>query len=140
MHIVATVTVAVLRIAGLIQLGLGLLFWIGHALSLVPVHLRVGFLVVFSLWLLALLAARVGVSPGMVGLALVWGLVVPIVGLTQARLLPGQYHVVVQIIHLLLGVGAITFGERLFERVRDTSSAATLGPARGPSAGPSSAC
>jgi hypothetical protein len=122
---VATFVVAVLRIAGLIQLGLGLLFWSGHALSLIPIHMRIGFLVVLSLWVLSLLAARRGISLGLVGLGLAWGLVVPIVGLTQTRVMPGQYHVVVQVIHLLLGVGAIALGERLFERIRDTSRIAT---------------
>lgn len=114
----ATIAVTVLRISGVVQLLLGLLFWSGNMLSLIPLHMRNGFLVVISLWVLALLAARGGVGSGAVLLAIVWGLIVPIVGLTQTRMLPGSYHGVVQVVHLLLGVGAITLGERLFAGIR----------------------
>ena len=46
-------------------------------------------LVVLSLWTLALLSARASERPGLVALAIGWGLIVPILGLTQDQLLPG---------------------------------------------------
>src|SRR5512137_1769566 len=95
------------RFSGGIQIILGVLFWTGNALSLLPVHIFFGSLLVLSLWTLAILAARAGVKPGLVALALVWGLVVPILGLTQGQVLVGPSHWVIQVLHLLIGVGAI---------------------------------
>jgi hypothetical protein len=68
---------------------------------------------VLSLWVLAVRAAQVGVSRGLVVLALVWGLILPILGLTQTRLAPGNAHWTIQILHLLVGLGAIGQGEAL---------------------------
>jgi hypothetical protein len=43
----------------------------------------------------------------------VWGLIAPILGLTQANILTGNFHWVIQVIHLLIGIGAMGWGERL---------------------------
>ncbi len=106
------------RVSGAIQIILGVLFWTGNALSLLPVHIFFGSVLVLSLWTLAILAARAGVQPGLVALALIWGLVLPIVGLTQGRLLVGAEHWIIQVVHLLLGIGAISQAENLARRIR----------------------
>ena len=67
-------------------------------------------------WTHAVLAARAGVQPGMVAAAAVWGLVVIVVGLTQQDLLPSSAHVVIEVLHLLLGVGAVGLAENLATR------------------------
>ncbi len=108
------------RISGAIQIILGVLFWAGIALSLLPVHIFFGSVLVLSLWTLAILAARAGVSPGQVALALVWGLVLPIVGLTQGQLLVGPEHWLIQVVHLLLGIGAIGQAENLARRIKQS--------------------
>ena len=113
----------VLRVTGLVQIVLGVLFWTGNALGLIPLHMRVGFVLVVSLLTLALLAARAGVSSPLVSLALAWGAAVPVLGLTQTRLLPGDGHWVIQAIHLLLGLGAIGVGEELAGRITAGSPA-----------------
>jgi thiol:disulfide interchange protein len=106
------------RVAGLILIVLGVLFWTDHALTLVPVHMLVGFVLVFSLWALAVVAARAGVHPGLVALAIGWGFIVPVLGLTQERLLPGDAHWVIQVLHLLVGLGAIGQAEGLAARIK----------------------
>ncbi len=106
------------RVSGAIQIILGLLFWTGNALGLLPVHIFFGSVLVLSLWTLAIMAARAGVQPGLVALALIWGLVLPIVGLTQGRLLVGPEHWIIQVVHLLLGIGAIGQAENLARRIR----------------------
>lgn len=131
MQTATTIALAVLRLTGLIQLALGLLFWTGNALGLIPVHMSIGFLAVLSLWTLALLAARAGVSPGAIALAFLWGLIVPIVGLTQARLLPGDFHWIIQVIHLLLGLGAIGLGEELANKIDQKGSAGVAADPQG---------
>ena len=88
MRTTATVAQMLVRICFLVQIVLGLLFWTGNLLGLVPVHMLVGLLLVLSLWTLAFIGARSGVQPGFVALAFVWGLVVPILGVTQVQLVP----------------------------------------------------
>ena len=106
----------VIRVDGVVMLILGLLFWSGNALTLIPVHMWLGFLLVLSLWAQALLAARNGVQPVLAVVAIVWGLIVVILGMTQTTLLPGPSHWVIQVLHLLVGVGAIGLGETLARR------------------------
>lgn len=102
-----------IRVTGLIQIVLGVSFWAGYMLNLVSVHMIVGLVLVLSLWVLAILAWRSGVQFGFVALAIVWGLIVLVLGVMQTGLLPGAAHWVIQIIHLLVGLGAMGLGERL---------------------------
>ena len=125
MKTVTTVVHMLLRLAGLTAIVLGVLFWTGNALSLIPIHMLVGFVVVLSLWTLAVLAARAGVQRGLVALALVWGLIVPILGIMQNRLLPGSAHWVIQVVHLLVGMGAVGQGEGLATRMKQARTPAS---------------
>jgi hypothetical protein len=106
------------RVAGVIQILLGLAFWTGNALGLVDLHQLLGILLVLALWTQAALAHRAGVPGGMVAGAAVLGLLVVIVGLTQRNLLPGSAHWVIQVIHLLLGIGLLGLAENLASRAK----------------------
>ena len=107
-----------IRVVGVIQLALGVLFWTGNALGLVDLHQLIGILLVLGLWTQAALAHRAGVPAGLVAGAAVWGLLVPIVGLTQRDLLPGAAHWVIQVVHLLLGIGLLALAENLATRAK----------------------
>jgi hypothetical protein len=107
-----------IRVAGVAQLGLGLAFWTGNALGLVDLHQLIGFLLVLGLWTMAALAHRAGVPGGLVAVAGVWGLIVPVLGLTQQRLLPGSAHIVIEVLHLLVGLGALGLAENLATRAK----------------------
>jgi hypothetical protein len=107
-----------IRALWVVQLLLGILFWTGNALGLVDLHQLIGILLVLALWTQAALAHRAGVPGGLVAGAAVYGLVVPIVGLTQRELLPGSAHWVIQVIHLLLGIGLIGLAENLAIRAK----------------------
>jgi hypothetical protein len=111
------------RATFVVQLVLGGLFWTGRALDLVPLHQTIGFLLVFGLWTLAVLAARAGVRPPLVALAAVWGLVVAVFGLTQTRLLVGSAHWLIEVLHLLVGVAAVGMAEGLAARVKERLAA-----------------
>jgi len=115
-----TVTVVhmTLRISGVLLILLGLTFWTGNALQLIPVHEFLGFVLVLSLWALAYFGARAGVPRGIVIAAVAWGLIAPILGLTQANLLTNNWHWVIQVLHLLVGLAAIGTGEGLVQRMR----------------------
>jgi hypothetical protein len=103
----------IIRASFLVQLALGLLFWTGRATQLIPLHRLNGLVLVIAVWALAFIATRAGVNPRLVAAAILWGLVAPVLGLTQERILPGSFHWTVQILHLLVGFGLIGLAENL---------------------------
>ena len=107
-----------IRALFVVQLALGLAFWTGNLLGLVDLHQLIGILLVLALWTQAALAHRAGVPGRVVAVAAVYGLIVPIVGLTQRELLPGSAHWVIQVVHLLLGVGLVGLAENLATRAK----------------------
>ncbi len=108
----------VVRVAGVLLVLLGFAFWAGRALSLANIHMLLGVILVIALWLLAAAALSSGRAQGVAGVAIIWGLLVLIVGMVQRSILPGSAHWVVQVIHLLLGLGAIVLGEQLGAAVK----------------------
>ncbi|HZU15878.1 MAG TPA: hypothetical protein VFD01_04630 [Candidatus Dormibacteraeota bacterium] len=118
----AVIAQPLVGIVGLAMVVLGILFWTGHALTLVPVHLLLGLLLVLLLWALALLGAATGANPIQVGVTGLWGLLMPIFGLTQDALLVGAVHVVIQVLHLLVGLTAIALAQRLARQIRRRTS------------------
>jgi hypothetical protein len=116
---VITIAVWVLRIAVLAAIILGILFWIGNAENLIPVHMLIGIIAVLSLWVIGL--AQGFIKGGSFGLALatfIVGLALAIVGLYQQQWLLGSSHWIIQVIHLLLGLSAIGLGEMINGRTR----------------------
>jgi thiamine transporter ThiT len=99
-----------IRIAGTAALVLGLAFWTGKLSGLINLHQALGAGVVLCLWALAILAYRKGVTLGLVAGVAVWGLLTVALGVSQTGLLVGEFHWLVQVIHLILGLGAIAMG------------------------------
>ena len=126
----STVVQMLIRLCGVVLIILGALFWTGNALTLIPVHMLVGLLLVLLLWTQAALAWRAGVGPGLVALAAVWGLVVPALGVTQTSLLPGDFHWLIQVLHLLVGIVALALGESLAVRIKRRGVAGSTAEAR----------
>ncbi len=112
----ATTLLMLVRVTGLFQLILGILFWSGSATSLIPLHITVGILFVLALLGLAVLALRA--AGGLATASIVWGVVVAVLGFTQTGLVPGAAHWVIQVLHLLVGIAAIGLGETLGGRLR----------------------
>lgn len=116
---VVRVSLMVLRIAALAALVLGIIFWTGNADNLQIVHIVLGFLVVISLWVLGIAqGVRRGGSFGLALATFVVGFFVLLVGLFQTRWLTGSNHWVIQVIHLILGLSAISLGEMIGARYR----------------------
>lgn len=101
------------RLTGGIQVVLGLIFWSGHAPSLVPLHMLIGTVFVLALLTLAGTAAWARLRAMPVVLSIVLGLLVLLFGITQARLLPGPAHWVVKVVHLLIAIVAMGVAARL---------------------------
>ncbi|MGH9431549.1 MAG: hypothetical protein ACRD3T_08390 [Terriglobia bacterium] len=127
MKTAATAFQMLIRLLGLILIILGILFWTGHDLTLIALHIIIGLVFVLLLWIQALLAARFKVSMGLVGVEILWGIVVLVLGMTQARLLAGSMHWVIQLLHLLVGIGAIGFAESVGGRIKHVAVRPSVG-------------
>jgi hypothetical protein len=124
---VVRITVNVLRVAALLALILGILDWTGHTLGSILIHTLLGFIVVFSLWILggAIVTTKGGTGLG-IG-AFMLGLIVLVWGLVQKQILPepNSLHWIIQVIHLIIGLSAIGMGEMIAGRYRRQSQVAT---------------
>jgi hypothetical protein len=107
-----------LRLCGGATLLLGLAFWLGYGRSLTLWHIRLGTAVVVLLWITAGLAWRAGARPALVALAAGWGVLTVQLGMRQGGLLPGSFHWVIEVGHLLVGVVAMGLAGRLAATVR----------------------
>lgn len=106
-----------LSVFGIALVVLGILFWTGHALSLLPLHMLLGSLFVVCMWWLAIVGFLVPGSRGFALVVLIWSLIVPALGATQLSLLPGAGHWVIQVLHLLVGIIAMGLGHSLARRI-----------------------
>jgi hypothetical protein len=113
MKTAAEVARLVLLGSGALLLVIGVVIWTGDGDQLIPLHERVGYLLVLSLWAIAASAARSGVSLRIVALAVAWGFVAPTLGLAQEFLVTGSWHWIIQVLHVLVSMGAIALGQRL---------------------------
>ena len=108
----------VLRASALALVALGLAFWSGHLLRLLPLHILLGALFVLGAWALALLAAVKGPERWRGIPLLPLGFAVLALGLKQAALLPGPEHWLIKLMHLGLGIGVLAFADRLAARLQ----------------------
>jgi hypothetical protein len=120
-----SVTRTIVMVAGIVQLVLGMLFWADIGKGLVPLHVTIGSILVLSLWVMAFLAARLGAPIGLVVLVVVWGLILPVVGIGQAGVLHGSLHWIVEVVHLLLGLAAMVLAALLAGKVLPHKAEAT---------------
>lgn len=107
-----TVALWVVRITGLVQIVLGLLFWTGNLLSLIPFHMISGTILVLGLWFLGFQSIQTGANPGLGFASILWGILTVALGMTQPGLLPGPFHWVIEVLHLVVGLGAIGMADR----------------------------
>lgn len=114
----------IVRYGGVITLLLGIFLWTGNFDGLTMYHMLLGILVVLALWLLAIAYAMTGkANIGMVIGAIVLGLAQAALGGTQSAIMPTTGHWVIQVIHLLLGLGVIGIGEGIMSRMKKVSAA-----------------
>lgn len=114
---------AVLTLAGSLALFSGLLFWTGTALNWMALHMLLGFLAVGALWVLGL--AQAFAQRGswiIVACALIVGAAMIVIGMMQSSLLPGEFHWIIQVIHLALGLLTIGIGHMAAARYRKAAA------------------
>ena len=118
-------TVWVLRIAAVLALILGTLTWFGID-AVVSIHMLLGIIVTLSLWVLggAFFSSKGGTTLAII--AIVWGLVVLGLGVSQKQILPADsVHWIIQVLHLLVGLAAIGIGEAIGARYKRQTATAT---------------
>ncbi|HET7041061.1 MAG TPA: hypothetical protein VFI13_03545 [Gemmatimonadales bacterium] len=101
------------RLSGATLVVLGLILWTGHGANLTQLHMLVGVLFTVTYLAIVALASRSGLTLGPSLFALGWGFLLPILGMVQTRLLPGEYHWVIRVLHLLVGIAAMGIADRL---------------------------
>lgn len=117
MRTTAGISLWIVRVAGTIQLVLGILFWTGHAYAYLPLHIINGVVIVLTLWTVAALALVARTRPGLAVFGLAWGLALPAFGLRQATVLVGSMHWIVRVIHLLMGLAAMAIAGTLGQTI-----------------------
>lgn len=113
-----TALLMILRLAGVVQIVVGLIIWVGHNKSLVPLHSIIGSLFVLDLWILGIVALFKLPSRGLPLFTLLWGGLVLWFGMAQTTIAPDAGHWLVRVLHLIVGLAAMGFGESLAARVR----------------------
>ncbi len=103
----------VVRVAWVIAILLGMSFWGGPGIAPVSVHMTFGGLVALSLAILAITAVIHRVRVPVAVVALLWAIATVAVGTVQDWWVGAGSHVLIEVIHLVLGVGAIGFAEML---------------------------
>lgn len=114
---------AILTLAGTLALILGLLYWTGTAVHLMTMHMPLGFLTVGALWVIGFAQAAVkGGSWLIAACAIIVGAVTIVFGLLHAALIAGEYHWLIQLVHLVLGILIIGLGHMAAARYRKASA------------------
>jgi len=98
--------------AGL-ALVLGLIVWINGAYEVLGIHELLGYTLIASLWMLAVIAARSGVRRDLVVTAASWGVLVLALGWGQQYLLEGSWHWVIRLLHLVISMASVAWGRSL---------------------------
>jgi uncharacterized membrane protein len=112
----------VLSLSGALALILGLLFWSHRASNLIQLHMMLGFLVVGALWVIGTAQAFSQAGSWLIAAsALVIGALVLVLGMIQSSVLVGDFHWIIRVIHLLLGLTAIGIGHMAAARYRKTA-------------------
>jgi hypothetical protein len=99
--------------SALLLMASGMVLWNGTADQLGPLHALLGLVLVLSLWTIAGIAARAGVSLAVVALAVGGSLVAIALGVAQGQLLTGSEHWVIQVLHLVTAMGMVAWGQGL---------------------------
>jgi|SRR5690349_717703 len=110
---VSRILLVFMRAAMAVQVILGIGFWTGHWANLVNVHMAIGTLFVVALWVIAGIAAAQERPVGLVAFGFVWGVVVLALGMMQQRILIGDLHWMIRVLHLVVGIAAMPIAERL---------------------------
>jgi len=107
----------IVGLAGLCALVLGLVIWIAN-IDLTDIHMLFGLLVTLGLLVMSIIALT---APGLRiwGFAgIVYAIILLIFGESQSNILAGNLHWLIQVLHTLVGIGALVLTGFLGARYR----------------------
>ena len=105
------------RVAFVATMVLGLLFWITQ-LNLISFHILFGITGVLSLLVLGTVAVFTRGTRLLGVVSMVYAVFVPVFGLRQSMILVGDLHWLIQVAHLLVGIGAMVLAQQIDKRYR----------------------
>lgn len=108
----------ILRLAGSVALVLGLLIWAFQFDTITNIHMLFGLLVTLALLVISFQAALTRELRLLGIIGIVYAFVLPLLGVNQETLLVGNLHWLIQVIHLLVGVGALALAGVISIRYR----------------------
>jgi hypothetical protein len=114
------ILLAVLRLLGTIQIVLGVSFWLGYAVSWIPVHMLVGSAFVLVLWAIGFIGAYQSRNAGLAVAALGWGIFIAAIGVTQQRVLIGDLHWIVRVLHLVVSIVGLPLAALIVTRAHNS--------------------
>jgi hypothetical protein len=118
MLVVLTIARWVVRLVGVLQLIMGLLIWFTNAFGMINPHTLLGVLLVAAMLVVAAVSTQLGAPIGMAAGLAVLAIIILAFGMTQATILPGDYHVIIQVLHPLVGLAGVGLSEAICARVK----------------------
>lgn len=112
---VATIAQVALYAGGAFALALGFLVFSASGRVVAGAHALAGWIVIASLWTLAVIAARNGVSHAIVWLSAIWGLATTFIAVAQFQMPDNGW---ITALHIVSSVGVLAWGQLLVTRVR----------------------
>lgn len=94
------------RIDGVIALILGFMLWTGSTAPL-QTHILTGFVMTITLLLIGMMGFFSRIKPVLSSIAIAWAILLPFIGFAQTKWMVGAGHMLIRIIHLLIGLCAM---------------------------------
>ncbi|HEY4132472.1 MAG TPA: hypothetical protein VGM50_17810 [Gemmatimonadaceae bacterium] len=116
------ILLAILRILGGIQLLLGICFWLGYAITWIPLHMAIGVVFVLVLWIIGIIGATKGAGVGAAVGAIGWGILVAAIGMMQQRILIGEMHWIIRVTHLVIALASLPLAGVIYTRAQKAQS------------------
>ncbi len=105
------------RLVFLASLVLGIALWTGRGYAYLRLHMWLGFIITFALLALVIIGLISRVKPVLPLITLLWAVALPTLGIAQLHLMSGPNHWIIQVIHLILGIGAVGLAEVLAKEI-----------------------
>ena len=106
----------IVRLVFIVSLVLGVMLWTGNGAAYLRLHMWLGFIITFALLLLVIIGFVARIRPVLPLIALVWAVALPVLGIAQLHIVPGPNHWTIQVLHVIIGIGAIGLAEVLGKR------------------------
>src|SRR5690349_12744366 len=92
------------RVTGVIAILLGLSFWIFNT-DFITFHIIMGIAVAISLLVIGVMMTATAGLRGLGVAGIIYAAILPLFGLTQENLLATNLHWIIQLAHLIVGIG-----------------------------------